>query len=493
MHRIELMPPVVERQSVLFRWRVEPQTPLYRQTSFTMTFPASVDLSRIPGRLWWDVLIMCLHPHWLLLRPCEIHVPIRLGEREREFWLRLLENGAHTLAAYNPARASFESVGIALTYGDRDLARRRIAGFGFATSFSSGKDSLLQAGLLCELTERPLLVTTTSPLPPLADHQTLRRKEVLAAIQARRKIRFVEVISDFRSSWDNNFAGHLGFPLAVNELTDTFLYLSSLLAAGAALGATRLFVASEAEVQVNAVIDGKIVQHSHFMYSAATQRTLSELFGTYGVRIGSLIWPLYSMQVQQLLWARYPDLSDLQYSCWRVQPGQATCSECGQCFRIAMIALASGENPERMGIDLRKVLAYAPDWETRGRDRPASSPLPQDGEARRVDLRVNEAVARLSLPHLARVLSQGDIRRMPSRKMFRALRDIHRLRRRARRLPRLPPPGVREAFFDWLDPDLRERLISIYTSHFSREPRKEHLEIFERSCALSLHATSALD
>src|SRR4029077_7600676 len=181
---------------------------------------------------------------------------------------------------------------------------------------------------------------------------------VLAAIQGRRDVQLVEVHSDFRSVWDNGFAGALGYSPAVNELTDTFLYMSSLLAAGTALGKTRLFLASEAEVQANALIDGKIVQHRHFMYSAATQRALGQLLAPYGIRFGSLTWPLYSIQVQQLLWARYSDLCDLQYSCWLLRPGEATCSQCEQCFRIAMTALASGHNPERMGIDLRKVLCH---------------------------------------------------------------------------------------------------------------------------------------
>ena len=364
MHSIFLMPPIVEGQSVTFPWRVEPESALYSKTSFTLTFPVCVDLCAVPGRLWWDIFLICLHPHWLLLRPCQIHLPLRLPPSERQFWLQLLQNGADTLAAYGPERLRSDPLGITIIGGELDIPRTSVSGFGFGTSFSSGKDSLLQAALLCELTERPLLVTTTSPLPPLADHETERRRTVLAAIQERRNVQLVEVHSDFRSIWDNGFAGYLGYPLAVNELTDTFLYMSSLLAAGTALGKTRLFLASEAEVQVNAVIDGRIVQHKHFMYSAATQRSLGQLLVPYGIRFGSLTWPLYSIQVQQLLWARYSDLCDLQYSCWRVRPGEATCSECEQCFRIAMTALASGHNPERMGIDLRKVLCHVPDYVT---------------------------------------------------------------------------------------------------------------------------------
>ncbi len=41
---------------------------------------------------------MCLHPHWLLLRPCEIHLPLKLGAPLKKFWLQLLQNGMDTLS-----------------------------------------------------------------------------------------------------------------------------------------------------------------------------------------------------------------------------------------------------------------------------------------------------------------------------------------------------------------------------------------------------------
>jgi hypothetical protein len=483
MHSIFLMPPTVEGQSVAFHWRVEPESSLYRKTSFTLTFPACVDLSAIPGRLWWDIFLICLHPHWLLLRPCQIYLPLRLPASERQFWLQLLQNGADTLASALPEHLRSDRLGITIIGGELDIPRTPVSGFGFGTSFSSGKDSLLQAALLCELTERPLLVTTTSPLPPLADHETERRRTVLAAIQARRNVELVEVHSDFRSIWDNGFAAQLGYSVSVNELTDTFLYMSNLLAAGAALGKTRLFLASEAEVQVNSVIDGRIVQHTHFMYSAATQRALGQLLAPYGIRFGSLTWPLYSIQVQQLLWARYSDLCDLQYSCWHVGPGEATCSQCEQCFRIAIIALASGHNPERMGIDLRKVLGHAPNYVT------TTSPATSQGWK----ARVRDAVCRISLVHLVSVLAKGRIHILASRETFRILWNFYRLQSLARRAPRHRRPGVREAFFDFLEPELRDSVVGIYTRHFPREPRREHFAEYERSRTLTLRATSFLD
>ena len=93
MRKIHLMAPVIQGQTVTFQWRVEPESPLYRRTHFTISFPSFIDLSRVPARLWWDLFIICLHPHWLLLRPCEVHLPLRLGAPLRQFWLQMLQNG----------------------------------------------------------------------------------------------------------------------------------------------------------------------------------------------------------------------------------------------------------------------------------------------------------------------------------------------------------------------------------------------------------------
>jgi hypothetical protein len=153
---------------------------------------------------------------------------------------------------------------------------------------------------------------------------------------------------------------------------------------------------------------------------------------------------------------------------------------------MAMIALASGHNPERMGIDLRKVLCHVPDYVAT--TSPTTSILPQDWKAR-----VRDAVCRVSLTHLASVLAKGRIRILASRETSRILWNFYRLQLLARRAPRYRRPGVREAYFDFLDPKLRESLIGIYTRHFSREPRREHFAEYERSRTLTLRATSFLD
>ena len=106
---------------------------------------------------------------------------------------------------------------------------------------------------------------------------------------------------------------------------------------------------------------------------------------------------------------------------------------------------------------------------------------------------MRDTVCRVSLTHLASVLAKGRIRILASRETFRMLWNFYRLQLLARRAPRHRRPGVQEAFFDWLDPELRESLIHIYTRHFSRELRREHFREYERSRALTLRATSFLE
>jgi hypothetical protein len=491
MHKIDLMPPIIRGQKVTFQWNVEPQTKLYKQTQFAIQFPSFVDLTRVPERLWWDLLIMCLHPHWLLLRPCKIHLPLKLGNSLKQFWLQMLQNGADTLDFYGPPK-NLAPLGITIVDGNLDVPYAAVVGSGYGTAFSGGKDSLLQAALLFELTERPLLVATTSPMPPLADHTTARRRWVFESIQKRRNPVFVESVSDFRHAWDNSFAGELGFRVAVNELTDTFLYTSCLLAAGAALGFTHLFVASETELQETALIDGKIVQHSHFMYSAATQRALAQLFAPYCLSFGSLTWPLHTMQVQQLLWRRYPDLCDLQYSCWRVGESEETCSQCEQCLRIATTALEMGADPQHMGVDLRKLTKFASTWEPTT-SRFSSYCLPQDDAADLLGARVVQAIRNTSLVHVGRIVARRRNGRFAPFSALKTVWRFYRLSRRFRHSPTPPRMGVREGFFDWLDEDLRDALMAIYKSYFPVEPKHEHRSTYERSFALTERAVSSLN
>jgi hypothetical protein len=138
-------------------------------------------------------------------------------------------------------------------------------------------------------------------------------------------------------------------------------------------------------------------------------------------------------------------------------------------------------------------MAYAPTWESVAANSAAASQLPEDVAKRRAEARVLDAIRRTSMLHVGGIYARASKKRFLSRETINVLRGFRRLRERARMFPRPPRMGVREAFFDWLDPELRDRLVAIYTHHFPREPHNQHLGIHERSRALSFRAVSSLD
>ncbi len=310
-------------------------------------------------------------------------------------------------------------------------------------------------------------------------------------IVARRpRITLIEVESDLRSSWRNDFPPTAGYQVSVNELTDTFLYLSALLGASWAHGVTHLFLASEAEVQENVELDGMIVQHPHAMYSVVTQSALSALLSQFGIRYGSLISPLRSQQVQQLLWQRYPDLSDLQYSCWRVGENEAACSSCSQCLRIAFGALAIGEWPERMGIDLVKLMGTMHRWAARTAGISGQSALlPGDRVAVELHAQTVRSIAATPIRRFANALG-------PRQHTMRGLLSIvrfGRLRRRMRGTVVGSQPGYRPAYLAHVDPLVRDGVASIYAASFPPEDSELHEPMRLRGEMLARWITEPLE
>ena len=489
VHEIRLERPRVSGREVSFAWSVEPRSELYRAHRFFLRFPESLDLSTVPGAFWDRISLLCLHSHWAILRPCRVRIPFSLEPAEREAWNRWIDAQVATLEAHRGTSQYERSVelldepGLPSVFapsGDSDRC---------AAAFSGGKDSLLQAGLLAELTDRPILVATTSPMPPLHDHVTSRRREVFEEIRRRRPVVFVEVESDFRTAWENEFPRRLGYGPAINELCDTHLYAAALLAAGFALGARHFFVASEAELQQNSLLDGRIIQHPHAMYSAPSLRAIEAIFTPAGVRLGSLTYPLRSAQVQQLLWTRYADICDLQYSCWRVPPGKATCSRCAQCFRLALNALALRRDPERMGIDLVVLLREMADW------KPAfaapGATLPNDVVRESLNDQTLRSIAEVSVPWLFLALFGRRPWRLVDPRAWKALLCYGRLRQR------VPPPaggsqGYRAGYLPWIDPLLRDRVAAIFDARFEREEGSESRDLAARSETLANWITEPL-
>lgn len=171
-----LFPPRIDGQVAHFAWAVEPASDLYRQTHFQLEFPQDIDLRAVPPALWLFVGIMCLHTQWLLLRPCRIVLPADLTAGEVECWRRLLDVETRSLQALRGEYAPAPGVEL-VTDGPGLPTAAPLADSGrWATAFSSGKDSLVQAALLREPRGAAVLVAVSSELPGINDNSNRRKK-----------------------------------------------------------------------------------------------------------------------------------------------------------------------------------------------------------------------------------------------------------------------------------------------------------------------------
>lgn len=476
MNVIEILAPHVEAHAIEVTWAVTPASPVYARTSFRIEFPASVDVREVPEALWWTVLISCLCPTWLFAQPCRVLLPVRLQPGEREAWLHWLELQWQSLEAYRGHAAGTPAIDIVEGTQRLPVPSPRPDTGRCATAFSGGKDSLLQAALLTEFTKNPLLVAVTMPLPELNDHTSARRRQVFAEMRRRRpQAELVEVHSTFRTCWNNNLSREAGFPVSITETTDTHLYAGALAVVGWVRGATHLFLASETDVQEVVEREGRLVFHPHMMYSFPPQQLFAALIAPVGLRYGSLTWPLRSGQVQELLWRRYPDLRDLQYSCWRLGAEEAACSRCSQCLRLALCALALGKNPETMGIDLVRLMAFASTWTPRYPPVPdAAPPLPSVLVGQGLDAQVWRSVRRTPAWRLLAARCAGRPSRWLASETWRLLTSHRRLRALAATYPATRAPGYRAGFLAELDPCCRTAVVALYRRYFREEPVVEH-------------------
>lgn len=347
-----------------FEWSVEPTTALYHRTTFTLDYSGALDPRTLPERMWWTAGLLCLHSHWNLLRPCRVILPITLPAGEIEFWQRLLDGERVTLEKSRGTGDFERSIEIECR-GPEPAARELPPAVGrYPAAFSGGKDSLLQAGLLCELTGPPLLVMTRSEMPPTKDQVSVWRRRVLDEMSRRKGCKWVELNSDLRSGWWNDFSRELGYGQTVNEITDTFLYTANLLVVAAARGIKNICLASEYDLSETTRYHGRVAQYPEFMYSTITMNSLNALFSQWGISFSSVIGALTGYRNLELLRRRYPEIADLEISCWAVQDeNQRACSCCGKCLRIAIVLLALDEDPATIGIDVAQVFESQAAWD----------------------------------------------------------------------------------------------------------------------------------
>jgi hypothetical protein len=484
--QIRLHAPTVGDQQVSVRWTCSPPSELWLAEGFELVFGPELDVLAVPSSLWPRLAMICLFAQWALLAPCRVQLPFYLPPPERRFWMRLCATAVEQLRAYGMELPPGATVSIdgggpllappprrAFTVPGDDQAR-------VAAAFSGGKDSLLQAALLAQLTERPLLVTTTSPVLWANDHLGAARRRALSQITQRLAVELVEVRCDFRAGFDNSYPSRHGCALTVNELCDVALYQAVTLAAASARGCSRAFLASEAELQYNAPAAGRVIQHGHFTCSSATQMALSAMLEPFGLRLGSLLYPLHMHQVQALLWRCHRELADLQFSCWLADGGQQACSRCGQCLIIALAILAEGFSPTPAGIDpaaLFEAFADPPPPAAPGQTPPRLHPRRSNRDHFR------RTVAAITPERLSEILAADPLLAGTPR-LARAIDAYRRLRARVGDAFAPPAPGYIEGFIELIDADLRAPLRATLASNFAPDDG-EFDEIVSRARSLA--------
>ena len=360
MRLIRFAPLQIDSTKVRVEWTVDPPTPMYQETAFELDYSDSLDPRELPLKFWWTIVPLILHSHWNLLRPCRIVLPVTLPPGEIEFWLRQLDQERVSLERLRKTTDFARTIEIS---GDGpELAPWSLSSTNdrWSTAFSGGRDSLAQTGLLCELTEKPLLVNTCDPMPPLIDSVWPYRDRTMREIARRRDVELVVVKSNLRRTWPHyEFPHQLGYPISLGVMGDAHLVTANTLVVAASRGIRAVTLAAELELARLEEYEGKpCFFEMNFGYNVPLLRSLSCLFGKFGMNLSSLIMPFTQFQLQSLLRTRYADLGDLQISCfWMKEDTERSCSRCWKCFRSAMILLSHGEDPASLDIDVSKLFA----------------------------------------------------------------------------------------------------------------------------------------
>jgi hypothetical protein len=241
----------------------------------------------------------------------------------------------------------------------------------------------------------------------------------------------------------------------------------------------------------NAEINGATIQYDQFMYSAVTMRALDALVAPFGLGYTSLIGSLYDAQVIELLWTRYGDLRDLQYSCWEAGPDGLPCHRCGKCRMVGLCALALGYSPARIGIDLVRLLNGLAEWKRRTPGLFESPLLPRETCKIGYDNQRNTYIQALSTWRLAGRLLRTEPWRLVSRDGWHALHRFSTVKRELAREP-TGPKGFRAGFLAHVDPLLRDEVGRIFAERFAPEDDPKQAEMVARCDALTSWITEPL-
>ncbi|MCA9530796.1 MAG: hypothetical protein KC543_11720 [Myxococcales bacterium] len=359
-HTLTLEMPEARGQRLHFAWSFDPgdgggEYPLRSEQAW-FELPAGLQLDLLDEQA---LLVFALMLHWPLLnlvRPVRVRLPRRLPDAALETVQRLCDLQRVTLARPG-ARA---------TLGASPLARRiefvcsgaaaRTAPApatrpGLASGMSGGKEALAQLFLARAAGVPVLAVTTTSPQGAATEHTGPHRASTLSELSKVDGVTVVEVRSNVRESYRNDFPRRLGHACWLTDLLDCQVYLLSCAAVARCSGVDAFGLGMEWEVAAARCAGGLPEPHPHVMYGPATLAALSALLAPAGLRAESLLVPLPGSAVQRLLRRAFPDALRLQASCYSATDGARWCGRCPKCVRTAVFLALDGGDPSDVGLD----------------------------------------------------------------------------------------------------------------------------------------------
>jgi hypothetical protein len=216
------------------------------------------------------------------------------------------------------------------------------------------------------------------------------------------------------------------------------------------------------------------------------------LLSGYGLTFSSLLGSLYNAQVQELVWARYPDLRRLQHSCWENGPDGKPCNHCGTCRNTALAILAGGWSPGEVGMDTIEILENIASWKPRTADALGDLRLPRaHTRMHSYDAQKAAYIRALSPGRLLRLLFRYAPRSFLSP---RGLSTFGRFVASRRRLEPTPPAPrrMRAGFLSYADEDLREGVRRILGEYFEPQDPADYDGVITRADEVSAWLTEPL-
>ena len=350
--------PVIEGETVTFRWVQSDANPFQHQNCFFFRYEG-IDLTAYSVELLYEMfLALQLRVFVGYKRRVQIEFPTPLPEFSAAYWLMFHDATNITIASasspggYNPWRSQpIESV-----------RRKRSAVF-----YGGGKDSLLATCLLSDLygSDEVLLVQFVGPLRNRASLMRFleERQERLMLEPARRQLG----VSTQRV-WTDFQANHreVGYPLRPHLELYTVGALPALLFWGAQLAT---FSISWSSYEISRDSRGGQV----FRYSRSRPEVLATQSRHYQVTLGvpievtNIVLPFNSLLVHWLLAERYPEALKLIVSCTIAGVTERWCYQCEKCAFFAMCGLSTGMLATDFDYDyfltdsrfIKKQIAYA--------------------------------------------------------------------------------------------------------------------------------------